>query len=205
MRSVSKNTVAFFGALLAWFAVITQFVLMLINRITDVGETIIRFFSFFTILTNLLVALYFTAIFIKKSTNSLNAGTLTAITVYITIVGLVYQVVLREIWEPTGLQRFVDELLHSVIPTVVILFWWTYENKNKVLWKSIPSWLLYPLCYLIYILVRGNVSNFYPYPFVNVTSIGIKTVLTNSVFLLFFFIIMAIIFVGLGKWKMINK
>ncbi len=36
---------------MVWFAVIAQFFLMFYNRQTDVPEMIIRFFSFFTILT----------------------------------------------------------------------------------------------------------------------------------------------------------
>jgi len=40
-----------------WFSLIAQFYLIIINRTTSVGETIIRYFNFFTILTNILVAL----------------------------------------------------------------------------------------------------------------------------------------------------
>src|SRR5215213_3929165 len=92
-----------------WFAVIAQFILMINNRVASVDETIIRYFSFFTILTNLLVAFVFT-----KETNSVvKPGLIAATTVYISIVGLVYQILLRHIWNPTGLQMLVDELLHS--------------------------------------------------------------------------------------------
>lgn len=48
------------GFLLGWFVVITQFILTIQNKQVDIAETIIRFFSFFTILTNILVALFFT-------------------------------------------------------------------------------------------------------------------------------------------------
>ncbi|MFZ5976285.1 MULTISPECIES: Pr6Pr family membrane protein [unclassified Hydrotalea] len=34
------------------------------------------------------------------------------------------------------------------------------------------GWLIYPLLYLVYILIRGSFSGFYPYPFVNVLQIG---------------------------------
>src|SRR5690242_8869207 len=97
-----KKNLALVFALLGWFAVIAQYVLMFQNRVTGIGEMTIRFFSFFTILTNTLVAVYFTYQALKgaRIRAADKPGVLTAITVYITIVGLVYQVVLRWIWSP---------------------------------------------------------------------------------------------------------
>ncbi len=72
------------------------------NRQTDIPEMIIRFFSYFTILTNILVALYFTASAFRSKVIPfrwlLSKGTLTATTAFILIVGLVYQIALRGIW-----------------------------------------------------------------------------------------------------------
>jgi hypothetical protein len=190
-------------AAIGWFAVIAQYILMIENRITSVGETTIRFFSFFTILTNSLVAIYFSYLALKSKQRHLklfdNPGSLTAIAVYIAIVGLVYQFVLRQIWEPTGLQMVVDELLHSVAPICVIFFWYLYENKSETHWRNIPSWLIYPLVYLAGVLIRGNVSEFYPYPFINVTELGIQKVIINGFLLLAIFFVLSMIFIGIGK------
>jgi hypothetical protein len=198
-----KNNILLIGAVLGWFAVITQYILMIDNRIASVPETTIRFFSFFTILTNLIVALYFTVLGLKKPTSLLvrleRPGVLSAITLYITIVGLVYQVVLRSIWSPTGLQKLVDELLHSIIPLFVIVFWYVNENHKAVSWKSVPSWLIYPSIYLVYILIRGHFSDFYPYPFVNVIQLGLKQVLGNSLVLVLVFVTVAFGFVGISS------
>lgn len=62
----------------------------------------------------------------------LSKGTLTAITAFILIVGLVYQVALRGIWQPTGLQHIVDELLHTIIPLYVFMYWFFKVNKNDL-------------------------------------------------------------------------
>ena len=198
-----KNNILLIGAVLGWFAVITQYILMIDNRIASVPETTIRFFSFFTILTNLIVALYFTVLRLKKTTSLLvrleKPGVLSAVTLYISIVGLVYQVVLRSIWSPTGLQKLVDELLHSIIPLFVIVFWYVYENHKAVSWKSVPSWLIYPSIYLVYILIRGHFSDFYPYPFVNVIQLGLKQVLVNSLVLVLVFVTVAFGFVGISS------
>lgn len=193
-----RRTLALFVAFIAWFGVVAQFILMLQNKVATVPETIIRFFSFFTILTNTLVALYFTTQSLRISKYN-KAGNLTATTVYITIVGIVYQVLLRHLWQPTGLQLIVDELLHTINPLLVIVFWYLYEEKNQVKYGQIRAWLLYPLAYLIYVLIRGSLSGFYPYPFINVADIGLGKTLINSSLLLLFFILVAYLFIVIGK------
>jgi hypothetical protein len=171
---------------------------MIENRVAPMPETIIRFFSFFTILTNSLVAVYFTMQSLQKSSFR-KPGTLTAVTVYITIVGLVYQVLLRQIWKPTGLQMVVNELLHSVIPLLVILYWYLYEDKIKLRYNQIPVWLIYPFIYLICVLIRGHYSDFYPYPFISVTEIGMNQTLVNASFLIVFFLVISAVLIFIGK------
>lgn len=208
MKNVPKNTFVFLGAAIGWFAVVVQFVLMVQNRVESLAETTVRFFSFFTILTSCLVTLYFTVLWLKKPIFLLKSfqknGFLTAITLYITVVGLVYQVLLRGLWEPTGMQRLVDELLHSVIPLYVIVFWFVYENKKEIPWKAIPVWLVYPLAYLIYTLLRGYVSGFYPYPFLDVSTLGLENVIRNSSLLVLLFTGLAVLLVSLGKFQKKN-
>ena len=198
-----KRNLAFIFAALGWFAVIAQYYLMLENRTTSVSEATIRFFSFFTILTNILVTIYFSTICFSrnKSVSLINAaGMLTFLTIYITVVGLVYQAALRHLWHPQGMQRLVDELLHSVIPILVILFWYLYEAKNNLKFSQTIKWLSYPLIYFIYILLRGNQSGFYPYPFVDVSVLGFATVIQNALFLLLFFLGLSLAFILIGKW-----
>ena len=197
-----KNTATILLALLGWFSVVTQLYLMMENRVTPVGETIVRFFSYFTILTNTLVALYFTSSWmgIKQSGYRLfsSPGVFTAITTYITVVGITYQVLLRHTWQPTGLQLVVDELLHTIIPVLVIIFWYVYANKSKLMYKQIINWLIYPLIYLVFVLARGALSDFYPYPFIDVGNLGWVKVFANSFVLIIFFMALSATFVWIG-------
>lgn len=196
-----------FGFSIGWFAIIAQFFLMLENRQADIPETIIRFFSFFTILTNILVALFLTAslFILKKFPFKLFfvKGTLTAITTFIVIVGLVYQIVLRQIWEPTGLQYIVDELLHTIIPLFMLGYWFFNIRKEDLLLKPVFNWLIYPSIYLVFIIVRGNISGYYPYPFLNIKEIGYESVLLNItvIFTITIVIMIALSFIGKFKFK----
>lgn len=203
LSSGSKKIVCLAGAITGWFAVIMQLLLLLQNTTDTVLVALIQFISYFTILTNTLVAVYFTITalapqsglgnFFSKPANS------TAIAVYITVVGLVYNIILRSIWNPAGLQKLVDELLHSFIPVYFILYWILYVPKGTLRWKNIFAWLYFPLLYFIYILIRGAITNRYPYPFVDVSAIGYPKVFMNSGIVLFTFFVLSAIFIGAGK------
>jgi hypothetical protein len=190
------------AAFIAWFAVVAQYVLMLENRVAPVLETTIRFFSFFTILSNTLVACYFSGLLTKKLPWSrwvCKKGVLTAITVYILVVGLVYQLVLRRIWQPEGLQLLVDELLHSVIPLYVLLFWFWKERAEQLPWKYMLTGLIYPFTYLFFILIRGSAANFYPYPFLDLNQLPWQSVLSNIAALIILFVFLFFSFISLSR------
>lgn len=173
-----RNTLNIIGASMGWFAVSGQLVLIILNRQADIFETVIRFFSFFTILTNILVACYFTVQILNiKSFRCLKTDTaLTAITSFILVVGLVYQFVLRPIWEPTGWQFVIDELLHTLIPIYVLVYWFFYVKLSGFNPRHLVKWLLYPFIYFAFVLLRGHFSGFYPYPFINAQEIGYSKV-----------------------------
>ncbi len=201
--SRANRTFLAIGAALGWFALIAQFYLMIANRVTGMTETIIRYFTYFTILTNILVALTFTVLLFRPKSGWANffsrPSTLTAVTAYITLVGITYQVILRSTWNPQGLQMIVDELLHSVIPAFVVLYWLLFLPKTGLQWKSVFPWVIYPACYLVLILFRGAFSGFYPYPFVNVKELGYNKVILNSGLILVVFLVFSLLFVAIAK------
>jgi hypothetical protein len=193
------------GSIIGWFAVTAQLCLILHNRVASVEETIIRYFSFFTVLTNLLVTIYFTVSWLKPNSGLgrffLRPGVCTAIAVYIVIVGLVYQLILRGIWHPTGLQRLVDELLHSVMPLYFLVYWFMGLPAKAVHWRQQMSWLIYPLVYLIFILLRGAFADYYPYPFVDPTQLGYDRVLINCGLLLLVFSAISALLIWVNRIK----
>ncbi|WP_445735845.1 Pr6Pr family membrane protein [Mariniflexile sp.] len=204
-----KKKIEIIGFCIGWFAIITQFTLMLQNRQANITETIIRFFSFFTILTNLLVAIFFTYKMFKPSIKPLGIfnkkGTTTALTAFILIVGLVYQMALRGIWEPTGIQWLVDELLHSIIPLLFLIYWFIYGTKQNTNIRNVGIWLLYPIVYIVFVLVRGHFSSYYPYPFLNIPELGLGKVLPNVLLIFVFTLLVMLILVSIEKRLQKNK
>ena len=191
--------------ILGWIAVLLQLYLIILNRTTNLPETIARFFSFFTIETNILVAVCFTFLCIKPYTKFAQffqkSENITAITLYILIVGIVYNLILRFLWAPTGYQKIADELLHTFIPILVLVYWWFFAQKSSLQYKHIISWLIFPTLFLFYTLIRGYFVAYYPYPFLDVTALGISTVLKNSFFMVLAFLLFGLILIFAGKNK----
>ncbi|HAO45840.1 MAG TPA: Pr6Pr family membrane protein [Ferruginibacter sp.] len=191
-------------SVLGWFALISQLYLIIQNRLVPVPETIIRYFSFFTILTNLLVAVCVSFLWIKPASKPghffARQTTLTAITVYIVIVGVVYNAILRFLWNPQGLQYITDELLHTVIPLLFLLCWILFVSKNELEYRHAFVWLLYPLVYLVWTFIHGAITAYYPYPFVNVTELGYRRVLINCGGLFIAFLGLSLFLVAAGKY-----
>lgn len=190
-----RKNLAYIFAFISWSAVIMQYWIMLENSPLTWGEVTIRFFSYFTILTNTLLAIYFSSQVHGDLHNRgkiwKKPGTLTAVTVYILVVGLVYQVALRSIWDPQGMARITDELLHTLNPILGLVFWWLFEDKKAVEWKQLPYWLIYPLGYFVYTVIHGQVSGFYPYPFVDLNTISLGQLGIN-------FLVLACVFMGIA-------
>src|SRR5450631_1893091 len=191
------------SAAIVWFSVIAQLYLSIVNRLATVAEALTRFFTYFTIQTNILVATCFTVLLLKPVSDwgkfFSSPRVLTAICTYITFVGLTYNLLLRQLWQPTGLQQVVDELLHSAIPIIFILYWLIFVPKAGLQWKNIFTWLIYPVIYIVIVLIREAISGYYPYPFIDVNNLGYPRVFLNGFGLIITFLLLSSLFVAIGK------
>jgi hypothetical protein len=197
------KTFAVVGAIIVWLSLALQFYVIIQNRIAPVPETVVRFFSYYTVLSNLLIAICFTVTAFKgiSATGNFFArpNTLTATAVYICIVALTYNAILRFQWAPQGLARICDELLHLIVPVLYVIFWAAFVPKGSIQWKHIVPWAIYPVLYLGYTLLRGPYASWYPYPFLDVDKHGYSEVLLNSVIVCVVFIIFSVLFVAISK------
>ncbi|MDY7547340.1 Pr6Pr family membrane protein [Glaciimonas sp. CA11.2] len=204
------------GALVSWIGIGLEFFITL-GRILSQGrhfqDALILFFSFFTILTNILVACAFTAVALVhgKRTDGIKKSRvwnflaspfiLGGIAPSIALVGIVYNLVLRQLWHPTGWARVADELLHVVVPIGFVIYWCLYVAKTGLRWRDALTWAIYPILYLVYALVHGALSGVYAYPFIDVTTLGYGAVLINSLGILIGFLVMALIFIAFDRRK----
>lgn len=192
------------GAITGWAGLIIQFWLSIINTTYPLLTTIINYFSFFTILTNILITVCFTFLAINYRSGVggffSRPSVLTASAVHITIVGLIFNIILRPEIHSTGLQAWISDVLHVATPILFITYWLLYVPKHYYSWKSIAVWLIYPIIYLVYVLVRGPYADFYPYPFVDVRLWGFSKVLESCGIITVIYILFALAFNHLSKY-----
>jgi hypothetical protein len=138
---------------------------------------VVNFFSYFTNLSNIFAAL----VFLLGAVGLLRRGeqTLTgandlvrgAAVAAMAIVGIVYGILLRN--EDLGtLLPWVNVVVHYVMPVVVVADWLYAPPASRLYLRQTVYWLIYPLLFLIYTLVRGAIVNWYPYPFLNPAKVG---------------------------------
>ncbi len=190
-------------AILAWFGLAIQFYIIITNRTVSIPQTMVRYFSYFTILSNIFVALYSTYVLLKPNSRLgkyfSRPNVVAAITVYITVVGITYNTILRHLWNPHGLEMVGDELTHLIVPLLFLLYWLIFAPKDKLKWKDSFPWLIYPFVYFSWTLIFGALSGFYPYYFINVNELGYSKVLLNSGMLVIGFFLLSLLFIGIDK------
>jgi hypothetical protein len=189
-------------AAIAWCALILQTGLVIKAVMAD-GQSplvgIVNTFSYFTVLTNFLVATVCTASLLRDRSDIFltRPSTHSAVAVYIFVVGLIYSLLLRSLWSPTGLNAVADIALHDVVPILYTLYWIFFVRKGTLRWSQPLSWLIYPLLYVVYCLVRGARIGFYPYHFVDPILLGYPKALTNTAFLLIGFWLLGLLAVAI--------
>jgi hypothetical protein len=87
------------------------------------------------------------------------------------VVGIVFSILLRD-HDVGSLMPWVNTVTHYVMPIAVTLDWLYQPTKSDLAFNQIPYWLIFPLIYLAYTLVRGAIVGWYPYPFLNPANVG---------------------------------
>ncbi|MBD2091563.1 Pr6Pr family membrane protein [Microcoleus sp. FACHB-1515] len=205
----SLNFSAIYAAIagsLVWLSLGLQFYLLTAKTIENgsgLWVGIARYFGYFTILTNILVALVWTVpLLIGRSRwrkYLTRSSVRTAAAAYIAIVGLGYSLLLRHLWNPEGWQLVADRMLHDFTPIAYVLFWFLFVPKGDLRWRDLRSWLVYPLVYLTIALLRGAIFGWYPYPFLEANNLGYVQVFLNSGMLLIGFLVVSSLLIGIGR------
>lgn len=188
------------AAAVGWFAVVLQYWLAITGDAgADPINRTLNFFSYFTILTNILAATAMTASVIAPGSRLDRPGARTAIATYIIIVGVVYHLLLRDMWEPQRWQWVADMILHYVTPALFVLDWVLFVPKGAVPWRTAVLALVYPVTYMGWTLWHGSWSGFYPYPFVDVPKLGLQQVLNNGGRMALAFLAIGLALIGVGR------
>jgi hypothetical protein len=125
---------------------------------------------YFTNLTNLLAAVTLTMVAVAA--RAAPRGWLGGVAFWLLVTAIVYHLLLAATSDPVGWGVWADLLLHTVVPALVFGWWLAFADKRGLGLGHALAWLLWPLIYCGYALVRGQVTGVYPYFFVNVETQG---------------------------------
>lgn len=196
------------AAVLGWLGLSIQLYLVFYGRWSVEASLLgglVSYFSYFTVLTNTLVAAVLTSAATTRESRGrtflLQPWVSSGIAVSISVVGLAYSLLLRHLWHPQGWQLIADELLHDVMPLLFVLYWWRCVPKGHLRLGHIGLWAIYPLLYFAYVLLRGRSLGIYPYPFVDVEKLGCPQVFLNASGILLGFVVVALVVLGLDRWR----
>ncbi len=123
----------------------------------------------------------------------------TAVAANIALVCIAYNLLLRNLWNPQGVQLVADVLLHNVIPVAYVGYWWLRVPCDSLKWRDVFPVTIYPVVYFFYEFVRGAYSGFFPYPFLNVEQLGYARVLANAIAILVGLIVIALVLIAIKR------
>jgi hypothetical protein len=187
-RTLALLRLAF--AVLAIVAIVAQYA----HRANPSAFYTTNFFSYFTNESNLLA----TALLLSGAYRGLRPGGWSgteayrskadgaraydllrgAAVIYMTITGAVFVLLLSG---SAPSVPWANAIVHYVMPIVIVLDWLIDPPRARITWSRAWRWLIFPVVYFSYTLIRGAITGWYPYPFFDVTSKGYGQVLADGV------------------------
>ncbi len=155
-------------------------------------ERFVRLFSYFTIDSNLLVGGVSALLCLRPAHDGalFRVLRLTAL-LCIAVTGIVFHTLLTGLRELTPSGELANFLLHTVTPLGAVLGWLLVGPRPRTDRGTIGRAVLLPLAWIVYTFVRGAFVDWYPYPFMDVSRIGLARAVLNSAAVAAVFLVLA--------------
>lgn len=192
-------------AFLGFSALVTEVATLVAQHRFAAGD----FFSYFTVEANLLtvISLMVSAFAAAGRRSSRSLETYRgAVAFFMTTVILIFIVLLSgyPASELTAVP-WDNTVLHYIMPIVVILDWLLLTTRRAVSVRTALAWLLGPLVYLVYSMVRGGIVGWYPYPFMDPDRHGYLAVVVTSVVIAVVLSVIAVALAVLPRWTALDR
>ncbi|HEX4297222.1 MAG TPA: Pr6Pr family membrane protein [Devosia sp.] len=199
-----RRTSTWIGLAIGTVALLLQFYATLglkLGQGAGLGATLVFFFTFYTILTNIMLVLVYLSDlnaarwlgwWRSPVTRGMMAGA-------IALVGIFNHLLLADLQDLTGLAALCDTLLHYAAPAYFVLWWLIFQPKGTLRFADIPVMLLPTLIWLIWAMLRGAVVGEYPYPILDAATLGYGAVAINCLFVFIGLLVIYLIVVALDR------
>ncbi|QNP40009.1 Pr6Pr family membrane protein [Lysobacter solisilvae (ex Woo and Kim 2020)] len=202
MTANASRRFALLIAAVAAAALVLQYVLLIQLTRDSIGPVLatVRFFSYFTILSNLLVLLVTAHAAVAREGAFAAPRMRGGVAMCVGVTMGIYFLVLSHLWQPQGAQQWADTALHYAVPSLYLLWWVLCVPHGTLRWRDLPRWLLFPLAYLGWVLARGAWVREYPYPFLDLTALDGATVARNIVGVFAVFVVVGGVLLLADRW-----
>jgi hypothetical protein len=145
------------------------------------GTRLVRFFSYFTVESNLFVLAVATSLALVPDRDGRvwRAVRLDSL-LGIAITGVVFVTVLAPLVHPTGVAAWVNGGFHYVSPAMTVVGWLLFGPRPRVDWRTIGWAFVWPVAWIAYTFAHGAATHWYPYPFLDASKIGYAEALRNT-------------------------
>ena len=134
----------------------------------NLAERLLRFIAYFTIESNLLVLVTTAQLASDPAADGPRWRVVRIAAISgITVTGLVHWFLLRPLLHLHGADLVADKLLHLLVPILAVAGWLVLGPRPRVDWPGCLKAAVWPLAWLVVMLVAGGLTGWYPYPFLD--------------------------------------
>ncbi len=139
-----------------------------------------NFFGYFTIQSNIIIIVVLAGVAISTLLGRPRSLELVrgCATTYIVLVGVVYNTLLAGLEGGVSLP-WANTVLHVILPLYAAAEWILVDDRGPLAWNRLWVTLVYPLVWIIVVLIRGATDGWVPYPFLD-PSLGYGVVAAYS-------------------------
>ena len=193
------------GLVLGSLGLVVQFIISM-QAYADLGRDIPgslgMFFSYYTILTNIILVLIYASevtpvrwldLFRKPLVRGMMAANMMLVMLFVYFV-------LRHLSVLEGLSLICDFILHYATPVLYMIWWCLVALHGALRLKNLPLMLAPTFVYFLYAMARGAWVQEYPYPILNAIRLGYGQVLINAVAMTIGLGVLMGLVIGLDYW-----
>ena len=150
-------------------------------EVLPLATRLLRLISYFTIQSNIAVAIAAGILMRRPDADGQGFRVLRLDAVIaITVTGVIHFFLLRPLLQLEGADAAADLLLHVIVPVLAFLGWLLFGPRPRIAGRTIGLALIWPVLWLGYTLLLGEINGWYPYPFIDVNELGYPRTLLNA-------------------------
>ena len=142
---------------------------------------LVRMFSYFTIQSNLLIMIAAASLALAPRRDGRFWRVLRFDAVLgILITGLVFDIILAPRVHLTGVSFAVTVGFHYIAPWAAVAAFLVFGPRPRIDWRTFALGFIWPIAWVVYTFVHGAISGWYPYFFLNASTLGLPIALRNT-------------------------